>query len=214
MGYKSAFQTRKRMFISISMTFLMSSTYIPVFSAKAVADGAISYYLDGHVSSRVARVTYGAPAGVPYNAFDPEHLRRTDFHRHLPSGRVVVNGGFEVVLLRGTIVDEEKEFRRPFFDETTSWETLNNLTLDVIAYTGNGGPPKWIDETDPSAFDSMDAVDYILTVYDRKISSRRSSKFKRIPQRYSIFFSTNVPRMAQCTGGMTLLLLSSSGHQS
>lgn len=66
--------------------------------SKAVADGAISFYLDGHVSSRVAPITIGAPSGVPYNAFDPDHLRRTSHHRKLPSGKVVITGGFEVVL--------------------------------------------------------------------------------------------------------------------
>lgn len=71
---------------------------IPLARSKAVADGAISFYLDGHVSSRVAPITIGAPSGIPYNAFDPDHLRRISHHRKLPSGRVVVTGGFEVVL--------------------------------------------------------------------------------------------------------------------
>ena len=69
-----------------------------MISSKAVADGAISFYLDGHVTSRVSPITIGAPSGVPYNAFDPDHLRRTRHHRTLPSGKIVVTGGFEVVL--------------------------------------------------------------------------------------------------------------------
>ena len=69
-----------------------------VHSAKAVAEGAVLYYIDGHVSSRVSKVTYGAPSAVPYNAFDPDHLRRTEHIRIMPSGKFMVNGGFEVVL--------------------------------------------------------------------------------------------------------------------
>jgi len=45
--------------------------------SKAVADGAISYYLDQFVVGRVVRCTYGTPVSIKYDPSDPEHCRRS-----------------------------------------------------------------------------------------------------------------------------------------
>jgi len=45
--------------------------------SKAVADGAISYYLDKFVVSRIVRYTYGTPASIRYDPSDPEHRGRS-----------------------------------------------------------------------------------------------------------------------------------------
>ena len=44
---------------------------------KAVAVGAISYYLDHFVVSRILRCTYGTEASIDYDPSDPEHRRRS-----------------------------------------------------------------------------------------------------------------------------------------
>ena len=41
-----------------------------------MAVGAISYYLDRIVVSRVVRYTYGTPGSVEYDHSDPEHRKR------------------------------------------------------------------------------------------------------------------------------------------
>jgi hypothetical protein len=46
--------------------------------SKAVAAGAISYYLDHFVVGRIVKYTYGNPGSVMYNASDPEHRKRAD----------------------------------------------------------------------------------------------------------------------------------------
>jgi hypothetical protein len=43
---------------------------------KAVADGAVSYYLDHFVVGRIARHTYGIPISVLYDPADPDHRKR------------------------------------------------------------------------------------------------------------------------------------------
>ena len=43
---------------------------------KAVAAGAVSYYLDHFVVGRLVRYTYGIPASIPYDPSDPEHRKR------------------------------------------------------------------------------------------------------------------------------------------
>lgn len=55
-----------------------STTNLP-FSNKAVADGAISYYIDHFVQTRVSKLTYGSKGSIDYDASDPEHLKRTTF---------------------------------------------------------------------------------------------------------------------------------------
>lgn len=66
--------------------------------SKAVADGAISFYLDHFVQSRVAKVTYGTFGGVPYDPNDAEHVERQDQTYFLPSGQKCVGHRFFVVL--------------------------------------------------------------------------------------------------------------------
>jgi hypothetical protein len=45
-------------------------------SGKAVADGAISFFLDHLVSVRVARTTFGSEIRRFFDSSDPEHQRR------------------------------------------------------------------------------------------------------------------------------------------
>jgi hypothetical protein len=45
-------------------------------SNKAVADGAISFYLDHRVSARVAKRTYGLECNILYDPEDPQHRSR------------------------------------------------------------------------------------------------------------------------------------------
>jgi len=44
---------------------------------KAVAVGAISYYLDHFVVGRIVRYTYGTSGSIDYDPSDPEHRRRS-----------------------------------------------------------------------------------------------------------------------------------------
>jgi len=43
---------------------------------KAVADGAISYYTDHFVQTRVSKLTYGCRGLLPYDPSNPEHRKR------------------------------------------------------------------------------------------------------------------------------------------
>ena len=45
---------------------------------KAVAVGAVSYYLDHLVVGRIVRYTYGTPTSVDFDPKDPEHRKRAD----------------------------------------------------------------------------------------------------------------------------------------
>ena len=45
---------------------------------KAVAIGAVSYYIDHFVTARISKFTYGVPCHLPYDSSDPELVRRFD----------------------------------------------------------------------------------------------------------------------------------------
>lgn len=61
-----------------------------------MSEGAVLFFLGNSVSSRVSRFTYGTEYVVPYRAADKDlHGRATLV---LPSGRVMVEGGFKVLL--------------------------------------------------------------------------------------------------------------------
>ena len=63
-----------------------------------MSDGAISFFLDHHVRTRVAKVSYGTDFAVPYNKSDPEHLKRPASKFINADGSHFISGVFNVVL--------------------------------------------------------------------------------------------------------------------
>ncbi|EEB95630.1 hypothetical protein MPER_05365, partial [Moniliophthora perniciosa FA553] len=75
------------------------------FVNKAVADGAVSFYLDHHVSARVSRFTYGIEVLVPYDESNREHRRRSHTTFVNAAGVRMVPGAFSAILPQGTRVE-------------------------------------------------------------------------------------------------------------
>ncbi|KAJ2922267.1 hypothetical protein H1R20_g14840, partial [Candolleomyces eurysporus] len=68
---------------------------------KAVANGAVSFYLDAAVKSRVARLTYGIETFVHYDRSDPSHVARAHLVRSCPvHGRQVLYDHFSSILAK------------------------------------------------------------------------------------------------------------------
>ena len=71
-----------------------------IHSNKAVAVGAVSFYLDHFVTARIAKFTYGSSCSRRYEPFNPEHVRR-DAKSYLdPVGNKWVPDSFEIMLPR------------------------------------------------------------------------------------------------------------------
>lgn len=68
------------------------------YRSKAVADGAISFYLDHFVRTRVAKVTYGAFANALYNPHNPEHRERESDTFLSMAGEKRIQGSFTIIL--------------------------------------------------------------------------------------------------------------------
>ncbi|KAM6497434.1 hypothetical protein JOM56_007907 [Amanita muscaria] len=121
---------------------------------KAVADGAVSYYLDHYVSVRVSRYSYGIEIILPFDPMDPEHARHENTKFMYPNGKYYIPGTFSTILKKGTAVSEETEFRRPYQplftpEDFSQWaESITSLQC----YRGEAeNPPEWID-TEPNSF--------------------------------------------------------------
>ncbi|KAG6371752.1 WD40-repeat-containing domain protein [Boletus reticuloceps] len=67
---------------------------------KAVADGAVSSYVDPLVTSRTSRYTYGIDVVSPYNPSLFDHREREHTQFATPSGGMVLPNGFKSILLK------------------------------------------------------------------------------------------------------------------
>ena len=69
------------------------------FRNKAVSDGAISFYLDHFVRTRVSKVTYGVFGGILYNSSDRDHRSRSHKAYTSASGNKRIES-FHIILPR------------------------------------------------------------------------------------------------------------------
>ena len=69
------------------------------YSNKAVSDGALSFFLDRFVRSRVSRVTYGTTMNHRYLPNNPDHRKRFSATYVDPNtGERAIRGAFDVIL--------------------------------------------------------------------------------------------------------------------
>ncbi|KAF9068279.1 hypothetical protein BDP27DRAFT_1224514 [Rhodocollybia butyracea] len=109
---------------------------------KAVSDGAVSFYIDHFVTTRVSRWSYGTDCFSAYDPNDPEHRRR-GYSVHGVSGRLRVSDVYSVILQKDVQISEEQEFRSPYFYNTIT--PLNTISVDILRYEGANNNPQWVD---------------------------------------------------------------------
>ena len=69
-----------------------------LFRNKAVSDGAISFYLDHFVRTRVSKVTYGHFCNIEYDPNSPDHKLRSDMVFTHHSGAKGLTDFFDIIL--------------------------------------------------------------------------------------------------------------------
>ncbi|PCH36674.1 hypothetical protein WOLCODRAFT_157373 [Wolfiporia cocos MD-104 SS10] len=124
---------------------------------KAVAEGAVAFFLTNWVSARVARLTYGVECSKQYNENDPEHLIRRTTIVNRPSGRRMIPNSFSVLLSKGTRVRDNGEVYQEFYKEARDASQLNRITSEITCYRGRNKKPRWTD-TEPEMFSSLCTV--------------------------------------------------------
>ncbi|KAF9523663.1 hypothetical protein CPB83DRAFT_862441 [Crepidotus variabilis] len=112
---------------------------------KAVSDGAISFYLDHYVRTRVAKVTYGSRVSIPYNSGDPLHVQRENNIFTDVDGTKMISGGFNVVMAKNTQVSEEKEFSKRLTTYFAERSSSNKVETTLMCYRGELTEPRWLD---------------------------------------------------------------------
>jgi len=112
---------------------------------KAVSDGAISFYLDHFVRTRVSKITYGNFCHIPYNPNASDHKLRAHKVFTSVSGNKRISDSFDIILPKNTQVSETKEFRKSYFRESGSVADFKAGSFSVWCYRGTIEPPKWKD---------------------------------------------------------------------
>ena len=74
-------------------------------SNKAVAHGAVSFFLEQFVSARVMKMNYGTQVVFEYDSSDPEHYARRDMTFVRCSGRTMVKNGYSTIIKKVTALD-------------------------------------------------------------------------------------------------------------
>ncbi|KAJ6458045.1 hypothetical protein C8R47DRAFT_1188838 [Mycena vitilis] len=118
---------------------------------KAVADGAVSFYIDHHVSVRVARFTYGLQVIQVYDPENSEHTARSKQAFKCATGQVIVPGTFNPILKKGMQVCETTEFRSLYTRTASQPQFLQHFSADLWIYNGHADNPQWMD-TDPESY--------------------------------------------------------------
>ncbi|KZP05969.1 hypothetical protein FIBSPDRAFT_966852 [Athelia psychrophila] len=120
---------------------------------KAIADGAMSFYLDHHMSERVSSKTYGMKCSTIFNKDDPEHCARKHTLYTGASGQQYVQHKFTTILPKGAQISEDREFRQTYCQTRRKKElnSNNTFTIDIICYHGALEAVQWTD-TEPGMF--------------------------------------------------------------
>jgi len=113
-------------------------------TSKAVADGAIGFYCDHHVSARMSKFMYGVEYLREFDAKDEEHVARKHRLFELPSGPRLLPDAFDCILSRGVKVKESTLFSRKYCTEVTNLSTLSVFEVEIWCYRGGDTIPKWI----------------------------------------------------------------------
>ncbi|KAK0471597.1 hypothetical protein IW261DRAFT_1511467 [Armillaria novae-zelandiae] len=112
---------------------------------KAVADGAMTFYLDRAVTSRVSKFDYGVETSRLFVPGDPEHEKRKDKAQIDASGDLRIGYMFNTILTKNTHVYDETEFRRTYYRSRTHLSMLSKISTDILYYRGSTKEPQWID---------------------------------------------------------------------
>ncbi|KAJ6473427.1 hypothetical protein C8R47DRAFT_1145478 [Mycena vitilis] len=145
---------------------------------KAVADGAVSFYIDHHVSVRVARFTYGVQISEPYDQKKTEHITRYKSSFLGSDGQFLIPYKFDPILRKDIQVCEKTEFRSAYERQSNNRGDLDHFSTALWTYRGLGDP-RWMD-IDPEHYRlacKIEADTSRLPKYPRQAGKRTYFEF-------------------------------------
>ncbi|PPQ65510.1 hypothetical protein CVT24_010806 [Panaeolus cyanescens] len=107
---------------------------------KAVANGAVSFYLDHFVTARLSKVAYGIFGRIDYKPNDRAHRKLAARHgvvKYLDSDKKMLNDVFIEYLPKGMQISEFKECRKTFYGHSdTNFSGGKEIVMHVWSYIG------------------------------------------------------------------------------
>ena len=132
-------------------------------SSKAVAEGALWFYLDNRVRARIARYTYGSPLCPWYTLSNSKYVLRDHPKYAVDDGALDISTGFAILarevrlLYAKHSIDAQSivigirapQSRKPLSLHShmgVTVATLVSITADVMSYRGNQAHTRWTGE--------------------------------------------------------------------
>ncbi|KAF9563201.1 hypothetical protein CPC08DRAFT_633052 [Agrocybe pediades] len=157
-------------------------------TSKAVADGAIGFYCDHHVSARMSKFMYGVEFLRELDPNDPDHVARREKLCELPSGPKLLPDAFDCILARGVKVKESTVFTRKYCTELTNLSMLSVFEVEIWCYRGGNTVPKWINRHDDS-FSTLCVVQADLSLLNGSAEPKVGKNGKKY---WTIVFSVEI----------------------
>ncbi|KDR74253.1 hypothetical protein GALMADRAFT_250020 [Galerina marginata CBS 339.88] len=129
---------------------------------KAVSDGAVSFYLDHFVRTRVSKLSYGTTVTREFNPIYPDHKKREGEVFNSLDGTKRLKNGFDVILTKDVQVSETKEFLRGPYFPRFKYKQARQLTISIWGYRGSILNPQWIDE-DKENYTQLCSVEFDIS---------------------------------------------------
>ncbi|KAJ2922261.1 hypothetical protein H1R20_g14832, partial [Candolleomyces eurysporus] len=140
---------------------------------KAVSNGAVSFFLDSVVKSRVSRRSYGAICSQLYNPNNITHQLKADqVAFHSITGDRVLPGHFSVILPKNTRVTEIAEYRRSYMMYRSNPADFNTPDDEIVfSYRGTNPNPEWFtDEPDQYTVECTVKADTSMVTPEKNVS--------------------------------------------
>ncbi|KJA20622.1 hypothetical protein HYPSUDRAFT_88584 [Hypholoma sublateritium FD-334 SS-4] len=121
---------------------------------KAVAEGAVSFFLDHFVQTRMSKAFYGLSICDYYDPRNSEHRLRARSTFVQADGRTYVPNVFSVILPKSIQVSEAKIFRQGYIHQSFLKSKLEKLRMEITCYKGLDCDPRWLD-IDEGSYDNL-----------------------------------------------------------
>ncbi|TFK64303.1 hypothetical protein BDN72DRAFT_846729 [Pluteus cervinus] len=147
---------------------------VPDSVNEAIANGAVSFFIDHFVSARVSKFQYGTVVNTLYLPYKSSHFQRRDKRCIDLSGKIRLPHAFDVILPKDTRVTEEQEFQEKYNCQARTIDSLENIQTRVLRYRGMRDTIEWISE-DIDNFEVMCRIEADTSIATQGLLPRRRS---------------------------------------
>ncbi|KAK1234386.1 hypothetical protein PQX77_002424 [Marasmius sp. AFHP31] len=151
------------------------------FTTLTTSEGAISYYVDHIVSTRVSRFTYGINCHIDFDPENPQHVLRNMQVIRSDIGKLELHDSFHTILERGKRVTEETEIRKDYYIARRDRDhpELNHIDQKILVYEGTEDEPQWMDNETRSQFRQVATLRADTGHLKRKMASSQGKRRRK-----------------------------------